>query len=343
MPPISADVMQIGIVKEATYGVTPANPVFEVLPFTSEGITADVSTTESAMMNPDRQVLDSILQSVKAGGPIATELAITPALEILIESLHLHDLVAVAPAISGMPPLKETFIGKDQISFTVEKRFPDPKNPGAFLYHRIPGCVANTMSFSVSPGNAATVSFGIIGTTLETDSSMLAGATYKTPVNPIVLRGPDVIGIGIAGATMATDCFGDVSVDVNNNYRGIQCLGHLGDKETVFGRASITAAARISFSSNALLDALTAQTESVMDIELKTPAGIDPGSYFAIHLPRIKLTGNAVVAGGTGQDVVNDLSAQALFNSAGTHESLGTNDADKTTMRTVLGTGAITA
>lgn len=339
---ISADQVQIAVVAEDDYGVIPANPVFEVMPLTGESIVAEVSTTQSNMMTEDRQVIDSILTSAQASGSIETELAITEALYILMDSAMAESWVDIVPDVSGFPALVESMIGKEPLSYTIEKRFPDPAIPGSYLYHRIPGCVTNTFNLSVSPEEPATVSLGIIGKEMVTDTAEIAGATYIVPSNPIVLRGPDTVMLNIKGHSVNVNCFGEFSLDLNNNYRGVLCLGYLGNKEVAIGRAEITAAMQVYFSSNELLDTLLSQEETTLDFALSTNAAIDPGSYFAVHLLRVKFTQNSVVAGGSGEDVVNDIVVQALFNSAGTKDTLGTNDADKTSLRISAGAGALT-
>lgn len=348
MSVISADEVQIAIVEEVTYGVTPATPVFEVVPLTGEGIVAEVSSQNSNMMTEDRQVLDLITTSIAASGDINTELAITPGMKILLASAMAEAWVILAPAITGLPPAYESMIGKTQLSYTVEKRFPDPANVGEYIYHRISGCVSNTANMTVSPEEAATISFGIIGKEFVTsdivkdavNGGMVAGATYVIPSNPTVLRGPDTITIDILGHSVAVNCFGEFSWDINNNYRGILCLGHLGNKDVAIGRAEINMAMRVYFSSNTLLDALLDQTETAVTFEMQNTD--DPGEYFASHFPRVKLSQDNVVAGGTGEDVVDDITATALFNSVGTLDVLGLNNADKTSLRVVLGSGAIT-
>ena len=341
MSVISADEVQVSIVEEVTYGVTPATPSFEVLPLTGEGIVAEVSSQTSNMMTEDRQVLDLINTSITASGDISTELAITPAMKILLASAMAEPWVILNPAISGLPPAYESMIGKTQLSYTIEKRFPDPSGgPTDYLYHRITGCVSNTANMSVSPEDAATISFGVIGKEMTTSATIITGATYTTPSNPTVLRGPDTITIDILGHSVAVNCFGEFSWDINNNYRGILCLGYLGNKDVAIGRAETTLAMRVYFTSNTLLDALLNQTETSVTFEMQNTG--DPGEYFASHFPRIQFSQDNIVAGGTGEDVVDDIVAQALFNSAGVLDTLGLNNADKTSLRVVLGTGAIT-
>jgi hypothetical protein len=338
---VSTDLVQIGIVKESVYGTTPATPVFQVLPLTGESVAANVQTTESALMDPSRQTLDSILQNITAEGDLTTELAVTAALEILIESAFAEDLVAVSPAIPGKPDLKETMIGSTQNSFTIEKRFPDPASPGSYLYHRIPGCVVNTMTLSAEPSEAITVSFSVLGKELVTSDTLISGATYVEPTNPIVLRGPDTVTLDIDNAAVGAECFGAFGVTLNNNYRGIQCLGSIGNREMIIGKAGIDLTSTLQFSSNDLIDLLVAQTETTVDVIFNTAATVDPGAYFACHFPRVKLTSDSVVAGGTGEDVVEELGLRALYNAAGTDDTLGDNAADKTSMRVVLGQSAL--
>lgn len=337
---ISAEQVQIAIVQEAVYGTTPATPVFQVMPLTGEGVVAEVASTTSAMMTDDRQVSDLITTSISAAGDITTELAITPAMKVLLESAMAEDFVTLNPAIVGLPPSDESMIGNTQLSYTIEKRFPDPATPGSYLYHRAAGCVTNTASFAVTPDGPATISFGIIGKEFTNAETIISGATYVEPSSPTVLRGTDVSTIDIEGLSIAANCFGAFGWEINNNYRGILCLGYLGNKEMALGQAEVTCNMNIYFASNELHDALLAQTEISIDFEMQN--ALDPGEYFASYIPRAKLSQNNILAGGLGEDVIEDIVVQGLFNSDGSNDTLGLNNADKTTMRVVVGTGAIT-
>lgn len=340
---VSADLVQIAIVKETTYGTTPSTPQFEVFPLTGESIVAEVQTTNSALMNASRQVSDSILQKLTATGDLSTELTINPANDILVESAFLEDLVAHATPTSDYPLMFETVIGETQNSFTFERRIPDPATPGSYLYQRATGCVVNTMNMTVSPGEAATVSYGIIGKEVTTASTAIAGATYVEPVNPIVLRGPDTVTVDIASATVSADCAGVFGFNLNNNYRGIQCLGSLGNREMSSGQAEVDISVSFMFSSNDFLDLLIAQTETTVDFEMKTATAIDPGAFFGVYFPRVKITSDNISAGGTGEDVIDDMTMMALYNADGVEVTLGANNYDKTTVRIVTGAGTLQA
>ena len=334
---VSAEEVQVSIIKEVTYGTTPATPVFLILPLTGEGVVAEVTSQTSNMMTEDRQVQDLITTSISASGDLNTELAITPALLLLLESAMADTKEAVTPTTPGNPATDEMIIGKETVSYTLEKRFPDPATPGSYCYHRVTGCVTNTASMTVSPEEPATMSFGIIGKEMETSETVIAGATYEAASNPIVLRGPDTVTLDIENHSVAVNCFGAFGWDLNNNYRGILCLGYLGNKEVAIGRAEVTVNMTAYFACNELLDTLLTQAETAINFEMKTAAGIDPGSFFGSYFPRVKLTQDNIVAGGTGEDVVDDLAAQALYNSAGATEQ------DKSSMRLELGAGDLTA
>lgn len=65
----------VGLAKEVTYGVTPANPVFYTQRVTSAGAAPRLNSVQSREIRSDRQILSLINTTVDATGAIATEVA----------------------------------------------------------------------------------------------------------------------------------------------------------------------------------------------------------------------------------------------------------------------------
>ena len=137
--PISADLTQIGIVEEATYGVTPTTPVFQILPITGESLAGNAATEISQSMNPHGQPLDSILTGLDVAGSLDFEFSKSAAMTILLESAMGSDTVSSTTD-------RDLFVGREQKSYTVEKRF--QKSDGTYRYHRYTGCVSNTFNLT---------------------------------------------------------------------------------------------------------------------------------------------------------------------------------------------------
>ena len=333
---VSSDQVQFLICPEVgEYGTPDAGGWLE-LPIVSESMAADVQTTLSNLLNADRQVLDSILAGMSAAGDISSELVICPAFELLLASAMSCDATVNAAGSTTDPKVNNTYkVDSKLVSFTIQKRFPDPVNAGKYLYQVVTGCVVNTFSMSVSPSDAITYNCGIIGkefiefTTDRTAAGYTLGTVSSGALGTVtVLRAPDAVNLEFIGDDFKTEagsaadiissrCFGAFEYNINNNYRGIQCIGTLGNKSVNLGRCEVSGSGTIHLMDNALLKTLLSQDNiglmfrvQKVDNPLTTFDGM-----FSAFFPAIKISANAVVAGGTGTDVVNEMSFNALYDS----------------------------
>lgn len=299
----SADLVQIAIVEEDVYGVTPTTPAFLVVRTTGEGIAFAPTTTKSNEMNPARQVTDSIL----TGGSVTGDLNFEMAHELWFDSL-------LAGAFCEDWNANQLRIGTSLRSFTLEKKIPVPDGPTQ--YHRYAGCTINGFSFDVKPNQAITGSFTVLGKGVTVSESPLSGATYMNPHLTPVMTAPRVVGIEIGGVSAVSQCFNNLQIEMNNNNRAIECIGTLGAKELALGRCEITATFGVLFSDSTLLQTLIDQIETSLAFEtddtLTVGSPAEHNSY-AWFLPRVKFTANPVVAGGTAQDVVNAVTSEGLL------------------------------
>jgi hypothetical protein len=71
----STNRVKLSKVRETTFGVAPANPVFKAVRQTSSSLAANPKTVISAEIRPDAQVTDLILVDEDAGGDVAGEIA----------------------------------------------------------------------------------------------------------------------------------------------------------------------------------------------------------------------------------------------------------------------------
>lgn len=70
----STNRVKLSYVEETTYGVTPANPTLQEVPFTSDSLSQNPSFSQSSIIVADRQVKDVIRTDVEAGGDVNFEL-----------------------------------------------------------------------------------------------------------------------------------------------------------------------------------------------------------------------------------------------------------------------------
>jgi hypothetical protein len=71
----STNRVKLSKTREATFGVTPANPAFKAVRETSSSLAANPKTVISLEIRPDRQVTDLVLVDEDAGGDVAGEIA----------------------------------------------------------------------------------------------------------------------------------------------------------------------------------------------------------------------------------------------------------------------------
>ena len=309
--PISADSTGLYIVKETVSGETPASPVWLQFPPVSESVATNATTTISNTLNATRQVLDSILTGMDISGSVEIELARTPAMDLILESV-----MASAWDVTGDPNYTMS-VGLDQVTFSLMKRWPRPGSPGDYIYNIYTGCTADTLSVTMTAGSEVTASVGLIGKGVDAalNTTEPVGSTYPALTDFNVLRAPGVKGITLdneAGtlAPLITDsCTTDITLNVTNNGRGIQCLGTLGNKETVLGRFESSVDMTIFFSDNNIMEDFLKQ--SAMNVTF-TIGDADTDNHYKFTLPKGKLSSETVVAGGTNTDVVNALTFQGL-------------------------------
>lgn len=313
---VSADETGIYIVPEVTYGVVPTTPAFIELPIVSESLATNANTTTSNTLNPDRQLVDSILTGLDVSGNLEVEVARTPAFDALLESV-----MAEAWVVSlGDWTLD---VGATMKSFTIMKRWPDPAGVAGvdYLYHIFTGCVVNSMTMTMNAGSEVTASIAMVGKEADADTSTVlpVGATLTSPAKFNVLRAPEVDNIVLdnvantLATAIGTSCVTDLVLTLNANVRGIQCLGTLGNKESVLGRFESTLALTIFFNSNDLMEEFL--TQGLVDAAFEI-GDVLTDDHYAILIPKGKISANTVVAGGTGSDVVNSLTVQALVDNS---------------------------
>ena len=296
--PISADEVRIAEVQETTYGTTPPTPPFKVVRLTGESLNFTPTTTNSAGMNPNRSVEDSIL----TGGAVAGEINFELAKEAWFEEF-------LAGAMANDWASDELTVGTELKSFSIEKTL--PIDDVSSDYHRVTGAIMNGFTLTVAPNSPITGTFDILGKDYSVEQALITGATYTDPTFNPIFTAPLVTDITITGIAAAAQCFNNITLTLNNNARALECIGHLGAREMNLGQAEVTLAFSLYYADGDLLDDLLAQTELAISFTVNDSS--DLVNSYTFTLPRAKLTQANVVAGGTGQDVVADCVATGLY------------------------------
>lgn len=155
---VSADSLQLSAVLEASPGVTPATPAFDLFRITGEGLTFAPTVSESGELGGSgRFARPGNVTGMTVSGDISFELSDYPALTKAIAGVLAANwgecplTGAVGGAIDG--PERIT-VGNQLKTFTVEKRFPNPAS--------ITGAMPVAASVT-TPAPAAAVQFTFAG------------------------------------------------------------------------------------------------------------------------------------------------------------------------------------
>lgn len=301
----SADLTRLAIVREATPGVTPANPAFQLLRATSESLSYTAETALSNELNPDRQVTDVIVTGGQSGGDISFEVSSNPGFELLLEA-------CLCNAWSG----DELTVGKLLLTHTIEKRFTineaDADPTARYEYNRFVRSLVDSMSLTFSPGGPATGGASMLGGAMSRDSADLSGATYVDPGQLPVIAGAGVLPVTFTVAAVDYEawCVSNLVINLRNNGRAIACLGQEAASEVVLGRfeCEITADIYLASDTDVLMDAFLQRTE----IEFAVTATDSLGNAYQFAFSRVRVSACTEVAGGTNQDVIMSVTLQAL-------------------------------
>jgi len=167
----SEDLLRLAIVREATPGVTPATPAFQLLRVTSESLAYAPETQLSNELNPNRQVSDVITSGGQSGGSVAMELSSNPGLELLLEA-----------CLANPWNSDELWVGQQLFTHTLEKRFTfDAADVDPLLryeYQRFVRSIVDAMTLTFAPGGPATGDATFLGGLMSRDVIDITGATY---------------------------------------------------------------------------------------------------------------------------------------------------------------------
>lgn len=325
--PTPADSLRLAICKETSQGVLPATPAFEIFRNTGEGLSFEVSTTISDEISSEsRGVTDSILVGATVTGEINFELADFDAFELALTSALASDWAADPKATGAAYPAGVGTTGgiydsSEQVTFTIEKRMtstPLDGSPAADIFQLFSGCTVDTFNLSITPNEIITGNFGFLGLALTTPATE-AGTTYNDSGLAPVMTAPLVTGlellsyttdgsVGSAVPWLSQTCFMGVDIAVNNNGRGIVCIGTLGNRATSLGRFEVSITGSWYYTGDEPLDALIDQTEFQFNVTCVD----SEGNSYQIFFPRVKFAAATANASATNTDVMVEFTMQAL-------------------------------
>lgn len=297
MPLANAQDTQVSYVEEPEWGVTPANPVFQVLRMTGETLTGEYGTVTSSEIRPDRNVTDLTIVSGGAGGGIAVEMS-QGTFDDLIGGVLFGQWNSDA-LVNGESAKRR--------SFTVEKRF--DKGGGDYTYFRYTGMIPNTLALELGVDAILTGNFEFMGREATISDALLPGQTYLPATTTEVFNATsDFEGLSIAGDE--TNYVQSLSINVTNNLSAQRAVGHLYNIGAATGTFTVTGSAAIYFRNEALYQKFINNQSSTLNFTV----GKESGKLYKFSFPNIKFSSANVNATAQGADLLMEAEYQALYN-----------------------------
>lgn len=310
---ISAENLLLSIVEEATYGVTPATPVFLETSIVSESLSADATFTESQMISGGtRGIPDTVMTQLATAGDLSRELVFEANTDLLFEAL-LGNKFGNDPHSNGTSA-DEVYDFVDLISLSIEKRWTMDATP-TYNYHEYSGQVPSSGSLEFSPGEIITQNTTFVGSGIELGDTAIVGSTYTGEAGNSPMTTPKVTSMTLTTVDaenpvgwISSACFTNLGINIENNTRALSCIGSLSAREAVLGRINVTGTGSIYYASDDPIESLLAETEYGLLVEAADLAG----NSYQFWLPRTKFTIANVNATGQSTDVMTEFTLQAL-------------------------------
>lgn len=297
----TSNAVSIGIVPEATFGVTPGTPAFEQIRLTGETINASFENTVSEEIRSDRNRADTVRTRTGVEGDIQFELSVA-SFNTIIQAILCGTWSAPSANLSTLKN------GTVKRSYTIQKKFNDTDT---VLYNNFTGCRFDQLQLSLTPGEIVTGSASVMGKigaltpTAITGQTIVAAPTTR-PMNAV----GDVSAITENGSA-STELFNSFSLTVANNLRVLEAIGNLGPVDINYGVMDVTGDISIYFKNATVYNRFVSDTAFSLSFKIQD----ETGDYYLIKLPRIKLETAEITAGGLDQDMTVEATWRAMYDS----------------------------
>lgn len=291
----SSNRVQLSYAKETNWGVMPST-AFKILRYTGESFTSELQTISSNEIRDDRSITDLIQVSRTSSGGFTFELS-AEAFDDMMEG-----------ALFSTWSTNVLKNGTTKASFSFEKSLLDVNQ--YFLYK---GMVVSDFSLNLASGAICTGSFNFLGgectlrQTAHSATSRTAAPTYDV-MN--CMANVALLQEGSPLTTLAGVYVQSLSFTVANNLRTIDAIAYDTPQGITEGSCTITGSMTCYFSSQRLYDKFLAGTASALKFQLSNGT-----KSYTFLFPKIKFATDNVTAGGRDQDVMENLTWQALYDS----------------------------
>lgn len=268
-------------VREEDYGVTPADPAFDLVRITGTTLGLSKDSLQSEEIRSDRQISDFRLGANQVGGDINFELSYGTFDEFLQSVLLSEDWETDTP-VAGTQQIKS---GQKRTSFTLVREFADiAQADKPFYIYR--GVEMASVQFTISANAIITGAFTVLGqsqsvaTTLdEMGTPTFNPATTTSPLDSFTGTLQEE-GTPIGVVTELT-----LTLQNTNDPRFV--VGSKNSLRPSVGRSNLTGQLTAYFEDSSLVEKFLDETDSSIEFTLPDLAGNEQ-KYV---IPRIKYTG----------------------------------------------------
>lgn len=201
--------------------------------------------------------------------------------------------------------------GTTEHSYSVIRKHAGLSSPST-QYFTFLGQVVNSFNLSAQAASILTGSFDFMGkrATLASTSSEADAAT-AAPTKDVLNAVSNVAEIKEGGSDVASCLVQGLDFTVNNNVRGLQSIGELGNCDIGVGKCDVSGTLTVYFKDNTFFDKYLAGTASSISYKVEDAAG----NAYIIDFPNVEYETDGINVGGQDQDVIETLGFRALRSS----------------------------
>ncbi|GLK86687.1 phage tail tube protein [Ancylobacter defluvii] len=293
MPFANGSGTRIALVPETVFGVTPANPTFQVQRMTGAGIRSNKSTGTSEEIRRDRNVTDEFLLGVDVAGDNNFELSYGSFDDIIAAALF--STWNTDAIVNGLTP--KSFTYEETLELGVTDSF-----------SRFTGVMVNQFSLDVQARAAVTGSVSFMGQKETLATTALAGATYTDPnTNKIETASGSIAALNVAD--VANVAVRRVQIQIANNLRTRPVVGSLYTEEFGYGVIDVTGTIEAYFATNALYQKVLDHGGGALAFTVGTVAN----QKYAFTLPKIIFQSGERAQRNNSSDVMLNLPFRAVL------------------------------
>ncbi len=203
--------------------------------------------------------------------------------------------------------------GVDQKSYTLERAFGGQATP---LYEYLRGMVPGTFSLTAAAKALVSCSFGFTGSTQQYTTTRVSGLTDTDATASgqfSVFNASSNVGQISEGGNVidGSNFVMEATIEIENNLRERNAIGSLGAVSIGSGEFLVTGTLNTYFDNKDLADKVVANTESSFSINFND----NDGNTIVFDLSRIKFSEGSPEVGSKDEDVMLNLTFQAILNS----------------------------